>query len=227
MKTNLPCILAITVLITGDPSQVLSQAPTTLLQSSSTPASQNADNQANKLEAGTNEFGVWGGGSFDSPTLIGTAKGRKLFLLGLRYGRVLGGTRSMAVAYTVDAIPVALVFQPDIARQFNRRNDAVVYGAGLSPLGFQFIFNRRGRVKPFAGLSGGFLYSRRPIPVDTFDATHFNFTFDFGGGAQFFTDSRHAVILGYKFHHISNANRSRVNPGLDGSLFYIGFSFFR
>lgn len=37
-----------------------------------------------------NEYAVWVGGSVDSPTLIGTAEGRKFFTIGLRYGRILG-----------------------------------------------------------------------------------------------------------------------------------------
>ncbi|MGH9844257.1 MAG: acyloxyacyl hydrolase [Blastocatellia bacterium] len=167
------------------------------------------------------------GSSFGSPTLIGTATERKLFLLGLRYGRILGGSRNVAYEYTADVIPVAFVFQPDFARRINRHDDAAVYGTGVSPVGFRFIFNRRGRVKPFAGLSGGFLYTHRPVPVDVAGATRFNFTFDFGGGVQVFTRQRWAITIGYNFHHLSNANRSRVNPGLDSNVIHAGFSFFK
>jgi hypothetical protein len=150
-----------------------------------------------------------------------------LLLLGLRYGRVLGGSRDVAIEYTADAIPLALVFQPDFAREFNRSDDAVIYGAGVSPIGFRFIFNRRGRIKPFAETTGGFIYSRRPVPLDVDGATRFNFTFDFSGGVQFFTSARRAVTVGYKFHHLSNAHRASFNPGLDSNVVYIGFSLFK
>lgn len=203
-----------------------------VIGSSAQPFQQNtelppATDKSFNLARGTNEFAMAAGASFDSPTLLGTARQRKLFLLELRYGRVLGGSRSVAYEYTAEVIPVALVFQPALARLTNRTEDAVVYGAGLAPIGFRFIFNRRGRIKPYAGLSGGFLYSRRPVPVDVAAATRFNFTFDFGGGVQFFTRERWALNAGYKFHHLSNAYRSRVNPGLDGNVVSVGVSFFK
>ena len=179
------------------------------------------------LDKGMNEYAVWGGGSFDSPTLIGTAKDRKFLMIGLRYGRIIGASKRIAYEYTVDAVPLALIFQPEFARAFNRNSDSTVYGAGISPVGFKVNFNRRGRVKPYASGSGGFLYFRRPVPVDIAGATRFNFTFDFGGGVQVFTHARRAVTLGYQFHHISNGGRSEVNPGLDANVFSIGFSFFK
>jgi hypothetical protein len=179
------------------------------------------------LQEGMNEWGVWAGGSFDSPTLVGTAEDRKYFTAGLRYGRVFAASKRVAYEYTVDAVPAAVVFQPDFARAFNRVDDGSVYGAGLSPVGFKVNCNRRGRVKPFAGGSGGFLYFQRPVPVDAPGATRFNFTFEFTGGVQFFTPERRAFTVGYKFHHISNANRSDVNPGLDANVIYVGYSFFK
>ena len=179
------------------------------------------------LDKGMNEFGIWGGGSLDSPAVIGTAEDRRFLTIGLRYGRILGGSKKVAYEYTVDAVPVAVVFQPNFARAFNRNPDRAIYGAGMSPIGFKVNFNRRGWVKPFAGTSGGFLYFQRPVPDDIPLATKFNFTFEFSGGVQIFTRSRSAVTLGYRFQHISNAGRSEVNPGLDANVFYAGFSLFK
>src|ERR1051325_7618468 len=77
------------------------------------------------LEKGVNEFGVWVGGSFDSPTVIGTAEDRKFFTLGLRYGRVFATSKRVAFEYTVDAVPLAVVFQPDFAdRKSTRLNSS-------------------------------------------------------------------------------------------------------
>jgi hypothetical protein len=179
------------------------------------------------LNKGLNEWGVWGGGSFDSPTVLGTAEDRKFLILALRYGRILGGSKRIAYEYTVDAVPLAVVFQPDFVRAFNRHPDHSIYGAGISPIGLKANFNRQGRIKPFVSGSAGFLYFKHPVPFDVPLATRFNFTFDFSGGVQIFTDSRRAVTLGYRWHHISNAYRSGVNPGLDANIFYAGFSLFR
>jgi hypothetical protein len=179
------------------------------------------------LQKGTNELGFWAGGSFDSPTLIGTAEDRKYFTIGLRYGRVFATSKRVAYEYTIDLVPVAVVFQPDFAQVFNRSGASSIYGAGLSPIGFKVNFNRSGRFKPFLSTSGGFIYFGHPVPDDVPGATEFNFTFDFGGGVQISSGARGAVILGYKFQHISNGGRSIVNPGLDANVIYAGYSFFK
>ena len=182
------------------------------------------------IEKGTNEFSVWVGGSFDSPTLIGTAEDRKFFITGLRYGRVLAAGEQVAFEYTVDVIPAAVVFQPEGSR-FNGggadRGSASIYGVGAAPVGLKLYLRRQRRVKPFVDGSGGFLYFGEPVPVNITGATRFNWTFDFGGGIQISTGDRRAITVGYKLHHISNGGRSEINPGLDANLFYVGYSIFR
>jgi opacity protein-like surface antigen len=61
-----------------------------------------------------------------------------------------------------------------------------------------------------------------------FGQTHFNFTAQLGGGVQLFTFSRHAALdLGYKYHHISNANLGDKNPGMDSHMVFVGVSLLR
>ena len=61
-----------------------------------------------------------------------------------------------------------------------------------------------------------------------FGATQFNFTAQLGGGVQLFTSSRRTAIdLGYKYHHISNANLGNQNPGMDSHMLFVGVSLFR
>ncbi len=84
---------------------------------------------------------------------------------------------------------------------------------------------RSGRLRFHASGTGGFLIFTRDVPVP--GATKFNFAFDIGGGLQFGVASNWALTLGYKFHHLSNASTTGVNPGLDANVFYAGFSFFR
>ena len=45
------------------------------------------------IEKRSNEFGIWGGISFDAPTLIGKTPDAKFGNIGLRYGRVLLAAR--------------------------------------------------------------------------------------------------------------------------------------
>src|SRR5215213_9715307 len=179
------------------------------------------------MERAANEYGVWGGGSFGSPTLIGTTERVRLGLVAFRYARVLARGENLALKYTLDAVPVASMSFPafETTAGVTREVRTTMTGAGLSPVGFQLNFRRRERVQPFAQASGGFLYFGERVP-DTRGA-QFNFTGDFGGGVQWKTGARRAWTVGYRYHHVSNGYRADVNPGFDSNLFYVGFSIFR
>jgi hypothetical protein len=182
------------------------------------------------LEKAVNEFGVWGGGSFSSPTFIGTTEKTRLGLLAFRYARVLARGDNLALKYTMDAVPVASLSFPSFEAfgtppSVFREVRKTITGAGLSPVGFQLNFRRRERVQPFAQGSGGFLYFGERVPDER--GAQFNFTADFGGGVQWKTGARRAWTLGYRYQHISNGYRADVNPGFDSNLFYVGFSIFR
>ena len=172
------------------------------------------------LTKGTNEFGLWAGGSPDSSRIAGNTEDRKLVLFALRYGRVLAAWDSVSLEYTLDIFPAAVVFEPDRVR----RGSSTIYGAGLSPLGFKINFAQQSWIQPFVAASVGFLYFEDDIPVP--DSSRFNFTPEFGLGVQFFLAPKRALTLGYKLHHMSNAHTSRNNPGMDSHVFYAGFSFF-
>ncbi len=58
-------------------------------------------------------------------------------------------------------------------------------------------------------------------------ATELNFAFEAGAGLQVRVASGWVLVLGLKFHHISNAATADVNPGLDASVLYAGVSHFR
>jgi hypothetical protein len=186
-----------------------------------------------ELETGTQEFGIWGGYSPGSTQTIGTAADRRFALVGLRYGFVFANARNVAIEYTADLIPLAVVFQsnvyrihltPTVSREVR---EGTVVAFGFAPIGFQFTARRTSRVQPFWGTSGGMLRSRIPVPVNLAEATRWNFTFDFYGGVQLMNENGKAVRFGYRFHHLSNANRSAVNPGMDSHIIFAGFSFHR
>jgi hypothetical protein len=178
-------------------------------------------------ERAANEFGVWGGGSFSSPTLIGSTERVRLGLVAFRYARVLARGENMALKYTLDAVPVASMSFPvfETTAGVTREVRRTITGAGLSPVGFQLNFRRRERVQPFAQASGGFLYFGERVPNAR--GAQFNFTGDFGGGVQWKTGARRAWTVGYRYHHVSNGYRADVNPGFDSNIFYVGFSIFR
>jgi opacity protein-like surface antigen len=169
------------------------------------------------LTKGTNVFGLWAGGS---PGSTGNVEDRQLFLFALRYGRILAAWESISLEYTLDLFPAAVVFEPDHAR----RDRSTIYGAGLSPLGFKVNFAQQSWIQPFVAASVGFLYFQHDIPVP--HSSRFNFTPEIGLGVQFFLAPQRALTLGYKFHHISNANIGDSNPGMNSHVIYAGFSFF-
>lgn len=176
-----------------------------------------------------NEFGVWGAISFDATTWIGKTPDARFGSIGLRYGRVLAANSDLAFSWTIDAIPVAVlsvdrftaVPTPSGSFTIQRRRDRT-YGAGLSPIGLKLNFRRSQMVQPFANGTAGFLYFSKDVPRP--GAAQFNFTFDFGGGIDIVKKSSRAITIGYKYQHISNGDRSPINPGVDVQMIYFGYT---
>lgn len=154
-------------------------------------------------EQGTNELQVWVAGGYSVPG--GTSK-TGVFDAGIRYGRVISGAHLPSILrgrfeYTVDLVPVYLIFQP--------ANTA--YGWGFTPLGLKWDFLRHGRFSPYLELGGGTVFSNHNVP------TYTN-TVNFTPSAAFGTH-----ILGEKYNwsvevrylHISSAGLGMYNPGLN------------
>ena len=183
------------------------------------------------IQKGDNEFGVWGGISFHSPTLIGKTPDARFGNVGLRYGRVLAASKTVAFSWTIDAVPVAVLSNPRFTVVPSGSGFVVtqsresVYGWGAAPIGLKLNFRRDRRVQPFAQTTGGFLYFSEDVPVA--GAARFNFTFDFSGGVQIVNRDRKAFSVGYKYHHVSNGYHSEINPGVDTQMIFVGFSVFK
>jgi Lipid A 3-O-deacylase (PagL) len=195
---------------------------------------QSDDDEPYRLKRGDNEFGGWGGVSFKATTMFeglteAEAADRKFFLAAFRYGRTLAANDSVALQYTLDAIPVTVATGVITSRTtvagvttFQRET---AYGAGITPLGFQLDFANGRKIHPFVHVNAGFLGFTKEVPIE--DSGKFAFTLEGGGGVRVFTSSRGAVTLGVRFHHISNGNRSGANRGLNQFIFYAGFSVFK
>jgi hypothetical protein len=196
---------------------------------------------------GMNEYCIWGGagGGYNFQTPIDSASfglpsnffppvntSGEFRTIGLCYGRILLANDKFAFKYTFNPVPVAVLSYRDVNPQLfdpgfpedlgTRRN---VYGAGLSPIGFQLYFRPQSRIKPFVQTSGGFLFFKDSVP--RLNGARFNFTYDFGGGVQVFHDSRRAFNFGYKYQRLTNGGRALNNPGFDGHVFYFGYSIFK
>lgn len=154
-------------------------------------------------EQGANEVQLWTAGGH---SVTGGILNTGVFDAGLRYGWVLTGPHLPSILrgrfeYTLDAVPVFIIFQP--------LNTA--YGVGFNPLGLKWNFERHGRLSPYLDLGGGILFTNHDVPAFT---NSVNFTPSAALGTH---------ILGVKYNwsievrylHISNAGISAVNPGLN------------
>src|SRR5205085_4451842 len=203
-------------------AQGQAQAP---VSSSSAAADKNTQTPSEGIQKRWNEWGVWGSMSFNSTTLIGKTPDAKFGNIGLRYGRVLKTSKTVAFEWTIDVIPVAILSNPrpvGMSSVFVRES---IYGFGAAPIGWKFNFRRNRRVQPFGQATGGFLYFNRQAPVD--NSSRFNFTFDFSGGIQIVNSNRRSFTIGYKYQHISNGFTGTFNPGVDVQMVFAGFSIFR
>jgi hypothetical protein len=57
-------------------------------------------------------------------------------------------------------------------------------------------------------------------------STQFNFVVESGPGLHYFATEQVALMIGVRFHHISNADIGDRNRGLNGTLAYTGISVF-
>ena len=215
------------LLLLALPVLVLAQAP----NNSSSSTSAGAQSTTEGIQKRWNEFGVWGGISFNAPTLIGKTPDARFGNIGMRYGRVLAASKTVAFEWTIDAIPVAIFSNnrfnvvPSGTGFIFTQTRKSVYAWGLAPIGLKFNFRRNRRVQPFGHATGGFLDFNEQVPIA--GAARFNFTFDFSGGVQIVNTNRRAFTIGYKYQHISNGFRATFNPGVDVQMIFAGFSVFK
>jgi hypothetical protein len=177
------------------------------------------------LHRGSNEFGVWTGYSPFSFKFKGVTKDRQLHLLNLQYARTVFASHPLTLKYTAEIVPVALEMQPTqvyfIGEKELVNRAGTIYGAGASPIGFQGNFGHKW-AQPFVNGSVGFLHFKQQVPV--IGSSQFNYTITIGFGAQFVRRTGRSFTVGWKYHHLSNNNQAALNPGIDSSVFYAGFS---
>jgi hypothetical protein len=154
-------------------------------------------------EDGGQEFQIWTGGGH---SVAGGKGDASIWNVGLRYGWILTqphgpGFLNGRFEYTVDAVPVFMVFQ--------RYNTA--YGAGFNPLGLKWDFAARGRIEPYFELNGGVLFTNHQVPTGT---SSVNFTPAAALGMHLLGD-KHAMSVEVRYLHISNAGLSYLNPGMN------------
>ena len=168
-----------------------------------------------------NEFAVWFVDQFATGHAFSEEANGRIEQVETRYTRMILARRLIAVRYVAEVVPwTGVSFAHGLDGSLLYAN-----GAGGSPVGAQVNFLHDRHVQPFVTSGGGFLYfNQRMFGTKQ----QFNFTAQFGGGVQVLNASRRvSLYLGYKYHHISNANLDDTNPGLGSHTLFVGVSFFR
>ena len=154
-------------------------------------------------EQGGREIQIWAGGGH---SVAGGRGGTGAFNAGLRYGWIITGLHLPGFLrgrfeYTVDAVPLFVVFQP--------ANTA--YGVGFNPLGLKWNFERHGRFSPYLELGGGVLFTNHNVPTYTNDV---NFTPSAAFGTHVL-GAKYNWSVELRYLHISNAGLATPNPGIN------------
>jgi hypothetical protein len=96
---------------------------------------------------------------------------------------------------------------------------------GGSPIGFRINLLPRRPLQLTFSSNGGYMFATKPIPIP--DAGSFNFTFNFGGGLEYFYKPHRSVRLEYLVQHYSNHYTAQDNPGVDSGFVRLGWAFGR
>jgi hypothetical protein len=151
-------------------------------------------------------------------SLFHSEPGHRYLVPSISWGRVL--SRPLGPA----ALRGRFEWAVEVVPLFSQFNPLATYGFGVTPLVWRWNFDPRGKIVPFAELAGGALWTRDPIPADTTTA---NFTAHAAYGVRYFFRPREALVISYRFHHISNGNRLERNPGVNAHVIQVGVSLMR
>jgi hypothetical protein len=187
------------------------------------------------VSRGDRYIGAWIGFSPDSRVAQFREPKRRLLAIGAHAEWVIESSGNFSLAANSDLIPVVVITRTPtyvtrdvmtpgggIFQTNEQTGSKPVYGAGISPFGFKLRIGSSPRIRFFGASSVGGLWFTRNVPVP--DARRFNFTFEYGGGIEAGGARQRTITIGYKFHHLSNANSAAFNPGLDSDVLYIGVS---
>jgi hypothetical protein len=109
--------------------------------------------------------------------------------------------------------------EPQVNPVINPETD-IECGIGL---GFKFMYRLTDRVSPYIMAGAGPHY----ISVNTKkQANGFLFSDIIGAGFYYFLNGKSAVNIGYRFRHMSSANLSEPNNGIESHFGTIGYSIF-
>jgi hypothetical protein len=128
--------------------------------------------------------------------------------------------RNLADPYNIGVAPFAAYGYTNA--KFSRR---WTYTGGASPFGLQLNGFKHSRIQPEIMANAGFLVSPRDIPIQ--QSSYFNFTFQVGGGMEWYRTDSQSLLMEYRYHHFSSKDLGTYNPGTDSGLWKLTYRFGR
>lgn len=162
----------------------------------------------------------------------GLTPGRNHWMLGAQFATPVLRAGRVTLDYAPNVVPVVVVtnnprYGPVTFTTprgaFTARGETgrgPVYGYALMPFGLRLSARVLPRLDAFAAGGVGGVRFAQDVPVE--GARRANVTLEWGGGVVAHAGARRRVLVGYKFHHLSNAYSARRNPGVDADLVYAG-----
>lgn len=152
-----------------------------------------------------------------SPTsvyFLGKTPDSKTFYSYVGYGKKIRSIIPGFISYrTFGVIPFLHYKYP---KRDNNNVQDIVTAFGISPLGYEFVKPLFKQTFFSSGLSSGVVFTNKYFPTDK--SRRLNYTFDIHISIQHFLFSKTAVSIGYRFHHLSNAQTGKHNPGIDSNF---------
>lgn len=179
-------------------------------------------------------LGFWLSSSVAPSTRFGLITDRTLLAAGLRAQYLLETIGPIAIASTIDLVPVAVLSNnPEYVTVEDRTPDGFiiryksivghspVFSTGLSPAGLRIYTRSSGAVRYFVGASAGILWFTRDTPIP--GSRRLNFNLETGAGIEIVSRRGRVMTVGYRFQHLSNAGTAPLNPGFDAHVLSLGF----
>ncbi|MFV1885528.1 MAG: acyloxyacyl hydrolase [Balneola sp.] len=154
-----------------------------------------------------------------SPTSIlflGKTPDTQTTLIQLNYGKKLDWEfKTIPVFYLISITPYIHYDYPK--RDQNGIRD-VVTGFGFSPIGFEINKNLKKNFGLSLSTAGGFILTNKKFPTDK--GRRLNYTYELTPKMFLEIHDSVSLFIGYKFHHISNAQTGSENPGIDSNFIF-------
>ncbi len=164
---------------------------------------------------------IYGAYSPQSVILLGKTPDTQTFSSYIGYGKFIHTLKNDTEIYvTRGIIPFSEYIYP---KRDNGNVTDIVSGYGVSPLGYLMITPLR-NMNIYAGLKSGIMLMNKTFPTDK--GRRINYSFDISFGLNRAIQKNTFLSLGYRFHHISNAQTGNQNPGIDSNFLFLSIKHF-